>query len=153
MNLRPYVVFSPYSTYSRAEWARLRDDTPLTLTEADLENLSGLTERVSTAEVVEIYLPLSRLLNLYVESRQELHGDTENFLGKGSGKMPFIIGLAGSVAAGKSTSARVLQALLARWQQDKGGTLLRVSLAEAAPLGRKRGWKQAYPIVQWSVRR
>jgi type I pantothenate kinase len=88
----------------------------MTLSEADLENLSGLTERVSTDEVVEVYLPLSRLLNLYVEASQGLHGHTENFLRKGNNKMPFIIGLAGSVAAGKSTTARVLQALLARWQ-------------------------------------
>ena len=86
MNLRPSVAFSPYSTYSRKDWARLREDTPLTLSEADLENLSGLTERVSTDEVIEIYLPLSRLPNLYVESSQELHDDTENFLRKGDRK-------------------------------------------------------------------
>ncbi len=116
MNPRPTVAFSPYAIYSRAEWARLRADTPMTLNEADLENLSGLTERVSTEEVVDIYLPLSRLLNLYVEASQGLHGETENFLRKGNHKMPFIIGLAGSVAAGKSTTARVLQALLARWR-------------------------------------
>jgi len=70
---------------------------------------------VSAEEVVDIYLPLSRLLNLYVEAAQELHGSTTRFLRKGDGKMPFIIGLAGSVAVGKSTTARVLQALLARW--------------------------------------
>ena len=85
------------------------------LNEAELENLSGLTERVSEEEVVDIYLPLSQLLNFYVEASQELHGETEKFLGKGEGKVPFIVGLAGSVAAGKSTTARVLQALLARW--------------------------------------
>ncbi len=85
------------------------------LSEAELENLSGLTERVSEEEVVDIYLPLSQLLNFYVEASQGLHGETENFLGKGEGKVPFIVGLAGSVAAGKSTTARVLQALLARW--------------------------------------
>ena len=85
------------------------------LNEAELENLSGLTERVSEEEVVDIYLPLSQLLNFYVEASQGLHGETENFLGKGEGKVPFIVGLAGSVAAGKSTTARVLQALLARW--------------------------------------
>ncbi len=115
MNPRPTVAYSPYATYSREDWARLRADTPMTLSEADLENLSGLTERVSTEEVVDIYLPLSRLLNLYVEASQGLHSESENFLRKGDGKVPFIIGLAGSVAAGKSTTARVLQALLARW--------------------------------------
>jgi type I pantothenate kinase len=85
------------------------------LSEAELENLSGLTERVSTQEVVDIYLPLSRLLNFYVEALQELHDATTGFLRKRDGKVPFIIGLAGSVAVGKSTTGRVLQALLARW--------------------------------------
>ena len=108
MDIMPAVGFSPYTLYSREEWARLREDTPLTLNEADLENLSGVTERVSTDEVVDVYLPLSRLLNLYVEASQGLHGVTEEFLRKGNGKIPFVIGLAGSVAAGKSTSARVL---------------------------------------------
>ena len=109
----PAAVFSPYANYSRAEWARLRDETPMPLSEAEIENLSGLTERVSEEEVVDIYLPLSQLLNFYVEASQELHGETEKFLGKGECKVPFIVGLAGSVAAGKSTTARVLQALLA----------------------------------------
>ena len=115
MNPRPSVAFSPYIVYSRDDWAALRADTPMPLSEAELENLSGLTERVSTQEVVDIYLPLSRLLNFYVEALQELHGATTKFLRKGDGKMPFIIGLAGSVAVGKSTTGRVLQALLARW--------------------------------------
>src|SRR6185437_2143229 len=115
MNPRATVAFSPYALYLREDWARLRADTPMPLSEAELENLSGLTERISTEEVVDIYLPLSRLLNLYVESAQTLHASTTRFLRKGDGKMPFIVGLAGSVAAGKSTTARVLQALLARW--------------------------------------
>ena len=71
MNPRPSVAFSPYVGYSRDEWAALRADTPMPLSEPELENLSGLTERVSTQEVVEIYLPLSRLLNLHVEALQE----------------------------------------------------------------------------------
>src|SRR5690606_14053993 len=106
MNQRAAVALSPYAFYLREEWARLRADTPMPLTEAELENLSGLTEKVSTKEVVEIYLPLSRLLNFYVEAAQRLHKATEGFLRKGNGKMPFVIGLAGSVAAGKSTTAR-----------------------------------------------
>ena len=74
MNPRPHVAFSPYIVYLREEWAGLRADTPMPLTEAELDNLSSLTERVSAEEVVDIYLPLSRLLNLYVEAAQGLHG-------------------------------------------------------------------------------
>ena len=108
-------LLSPYQKFTREEWAALRADTPMTLTEEDVEQLSGLTERVSVNEVREVYLPLSRLLNLYVAAAQTLHKATSTFLGNNDGKMPFIIGLAGSVAVGKSTTGRVLQALLARW--------------------------------------
>jgi len=155
MNPRPSVAFSPYAIYSRAEWARLRADTPMTLNEADLENLSGLTERVSTEEVVDIYLPLSRLLNLYVEASQGLHGETENFLRKGDHKMPFIIGLAGSVAAGKSTTARVLQALLARWQSHPrvelvptDGFLFPNAVLEARELMARKGFPESYDLAR-----
>lgn len=151
MNPRPTVAFSPYAIYSRAEWARLRADTPLTLSEADLENLSGLTERISTDEVIEVYLPLSRLLNLYVEASQGLHGNTEQFLRKGDGKMPFVIGLAGSVAAGKSTTARVLQALLARWPSHPNvalvptdGFLFPNAVLEARSLMSRKGFPESY---------
>ena len=109
------LEFSPYRRFSRAEWARLRADTPLTLTEHDVQQLSGIIEQMSLSEVEEIYLPLSRLLNLHVRAAQELHAVTSHFLSRQDGKMPFIIGLAGSVAVGKSTAARVLKALLARW--------------------------------------
>ena len=147
------VAFSPYIVYGREEWARLRADTPMTLTESELENLSGLTERVSTSEVVEIYLPLSRLLNLYVEASQGLHGATTRFLRKGDGKMPFIIGLAGSVAAGKSTTARVLQALLARWPSHPRVDLVPTDgflnsnaiLEERGLMGRK-GFPESYDL-------
>ena len=106
---------SPYTLFSKRQWAKLRADTPMTLDESDIEALSGLTERLSMDEVREVYLPLSRLLNLYVAAAQGLHQAASEFLGRKDGKMPFIIGLAGSVAVGKSTTARVLQALLARW--------------------------------------
>jgi len=108
-------VASPFQEFTRVEWSRLRADTPMTLDELDVEQLSGINERLSMQEVEEIYLPLSRLLNLHVEAAQELHAVTTRFLGKQTVKMPFILGLAGSVAVGKSTTARVLQALLARW--------------------------------------
>jgi type I pantothenate kinase len=107
--------FSPYRVFSRDEWARLRADTPMTLAESELEQLSGLIEELSVREVEEIYLPMSRLLNLYVAGAQQLHQVSSKFLGHSDGKVPFILGVAGSVAVGKSTTARVLKALLARW--------------------------------------
>ncbi len=153
MNPRPTVAFSPYATYSRDDWAALRADTPMLLTEADLENLSGLTERVSTKEVVEVYLPLSRLLNLYVELLQVLHGSTTAFLRNGDGKMPFIIGLAGSVAVGKSTTGRVLQALLARWPSHPrvelvptDGFLFPNAVLEARGLMTRKGFPESYDL-------
>jgi len=106
---------SRYQSFTRVEWARLRADTPLTLGEDELKRLRGLNDRVSLTEVAEIYLPLSRLLSLYIGAGQALHGATATFLGAATPKVPFVVGLAGSVAVGKSTTARVLQALLARW--------------------------------------
>ena len=105
---------SPYRYFDRENWAKLRADTPLTISEADLERLRGLNVVISLKEVEEIYLPLARLLDLYVKATEGLFKATDQFLGASEGKVPFIIGLAGSVAVGKSTSARVLQALLAR---------------------------------------
>jgi len=108
-------LFSPYRVFTREEWARLRADTPMTLQPHELEQLSGIIEEVSVDEVEQIYLPLSRLLNLYVAAAQKLHSVSSEFLGRKDTKVPFVIGVAGSVAVGKSTTARVLKALLARW--------------------------------------
>lgn len=107
--------FSPYRQFNRKQWASLRQDTPMTLGTEDLDPLSGLIDVLSLDEIEQIYLPLSRLLNLYVSASQQLHAVTSTFLGRADKKMPFIIGVAGSVAVGKSTVARVLRALLARW--------------------------------------
>lgn len=109
------ALLSRYLTFDRASWSKLRDATPLTLSDEDLRRLRGLNEAVSTLEVEQIYLPLSRLLSLYVRATQELHRASQLFLGAATAKVPFIIGLAGSVAVGKSTTARILQALLSRW--------------------------------------
>ena len=109
------LQYSPYRVFSRDEWARLRADTPMTLEESELDQLSGLIEELSVEEVEQIYLPMSRLLNLYVAAAQQLHSVTSKFLGRTDGKVPFIVGVGGSVAVGKSTTARVLKALLARW--------------------------------------
>lgn len=106
---------SPYRHFDAKAWGRLRQDTPLVLTQDELENLRGRGERVSLDEVAQIYLPLSRLLNLYVRATQGLYGATSAFLGSAPSKVPYIIGIAGSVAVGKSTFARILRTLLARW--------------------------------------
>ncbi len=112
---RSSLRFSPYRVFSREEWAKLRADTPMTLVPRDLEQLSGLIEDLSMSEVEQVYLPMSRLLNLHVAGAQELHAVTNRFLGRKDGRVPYILGIGGSVAVGKSTTARVLRALLARW--------------------------------------
>lgn len=104
-----------YLTFDRNEWAELRAATPLTLREAELESLRGITDHIDLDEVRAVYLPLTRLLNLYVSATQNLHKVSAAFLGTLSPKVPYVIGVAGSVAVGKSTFARILQALLARW--------------------------------------
>lgn len=109
------VPYSPYRLFNREEWARLRADTPMTIVPKDLDALSGLIEELSIDEIEQIYLPMSRLLNLYVQASQELRAVSSTFLHHRDEKIPFIIGIAGSVAVGKSTTARVLRALLARW--------------------------------------
>jgi len=104
-----------YDAFPREAWGRLRASTPLTLDASDLDELRGLNEHLSLNEVETVYLPLSRLLNLRVAAAQTLHGVTGTFTGSERGAPPYIIGMAGSVAVGKSTTARVLRALLARW--------------------------------------
>ena len=104
-----------YLTFSRDDWAALRAATPLTLREGDLESLRGINERIDLDEVTAVYLPLTRLLNMYVAAAQNLHKLSAGFLGTLSKKVPYVIGVAGSVAVGKSTFARILEALLARW--------------------------------------
>src|SRR6184192_543591 len=106
---------SPYSIFSRDQWAALREDTPMTLTPDEVTRLRSLHDRLDMTEVEEIYLPISRLLSLYVAATQRLFRAQQRFLGTEDVKMPYLIGIAGSVAVGKSTTARVLKALLARW--------------------------------------
>ena len=106
---------SRYLTFSRDEWKDLRAATPLTIREKDLAQLRGINDLIDLDEVSEIYLPLTRLLNLYVSATQNLHRVSSTFLGTMAPKVPYVIGVAGSVAVGKSTFARILQTLLSRW--------------------------------------
>jgi type I pantothenate kinase len=144
---------SPYLRFPRDEWAALRADTPLTLDDADLDRIRGLVERVSLREVEEVYLPLSRLLNLYVGAVQGLYRATSTFLGHGEEKVPFLIGLAGSVAVGKSTSARVLRELLARWPNTPrvdlvttDGFLFPTRVLEQRGLMKRKGFPESYDV-------
>lgn len=105
---------SPYIHFDREKWASLRDNEPMTLTADDLAMLKGINEELSTTEVEEIYLPLSRLINLYVNAHSVRQNILLKFLNTPKQKIPFIVGIAGSVSVGKSTVARVLQALLSR---------------------------------------
>jgi len=145
---------SPYRSYSRAEWAALREDAPMTLTSEEVMKLRSLHDRLDMKEVEEIYLPLSRLLSLYVTATQRLFRAQERFLGVEDEKMPFIIGVAGSVAVGKSTTARVLQALLARWpgspQVDlvtTDGFLFPNAVLEREGLMEKKGFPESYDLA------
>ncbi len=113
--LAPDVDLSPFRVFDRHEWATLRADTPLTLSLEEIKGLQSMNDRLSLEEVVEIYLPLSRLLALYTAAAQGLYKATQRFLNAGDGKVPYVIGVAGSVAVGKSTTARVLEKLLTRW--------------------------------------
>jgi type I pantothenate kinase len=115
MEQRTEDGLSPYRVFSRAEWAERRADTPMTLTQEEVSRLRSLHDRLDIQEVGDIYLPLSRLLSMYVAATQRLFRAQQSFLGTEDSKMPYIIGIGGSVAVGKSTTARVLQALLARW--------------------------------------
>ena len=144
---------SPYRTFSRAEWAALREDTPMTLTQEEVTRLRSLHDRLDMKEVEEIYLPLSRLLSMYVAATQRLFVAQERFLGTEDTKMPYIIGVAGSVAVGKSTTARVLQALLARWPNvpkvdliTTDGFLFPNSVLEREGLMEKKGFPESYDL-------
>ena len=121
----PETGHSPYRTFTRDEWARLRADAPLTLGAEEVMQLQSLNDPISLDEVIAIYLPLTRLLSLYVAATQGLFRATQRFLlAENDGKVPYIIGLAGSVAVGKSTTARVLQQMLAHWPANPSVALV-----------------------------
>lgn len=109
------AIPSPYLEFTRGEWARLRENHPMNLDADEVARVRGLGDRIDVQEVEEVYLPLSRLLTFYVRAVRGLHEVTGDFLGENGVKMPFVIGVAGSVAVGKSTTARILQELLLHW--------------------------------------
>jgi type I pantothenate kinase len=153
MEQRTEDRLSPYRVYSRAEWAALREDTPMTLAPEEVAKLRSLHDRLDMAEIEDIYLPLSRLLSLYVEATQRLFRAQQRFLGTEDAKMPYVIGVAGSVAVGKSTTARVLQALLARWPNvpkvdlvTTDGFLYPNAVLEREGLMERKGFPESYDL-------
>ena len=144
---------SPYRIFSRAEWAERREDTPMTLKAAEVAEVRSLNDRLDMKEVEDIYLPLSRLLSLYVAATKRLFRAQQHFLRTGDAKVPYIIGVAGSVAVGKSTTARVLKALLARWPNTPRVDLLTTdgflypnAVLEREGLMEKKGFPESYDL-------
>jgi type I pantothenate kinase len=153
MEQRAQDNLSPYRTFSRAEWAALREDTPMTLTSEEVTRLRSLHDRLDLQEVEDIYLSLTRLLSMYVDATQQLFRAQERFLATSDVKMPFVIGVAGSVAVGKSTTARVLQALLARWPNvpkvdlvTTDGFLYPNSILAREGLMERKGFPESYDL-------
>lgn len=146
---------TPYLQFDRTQWAALRDSVPLTLKEAEIMKLKGINEDLSLEEVAQIYLPLSRLLNFYISSNLRRQAVLEQFLGTDGQKIPYVIGIAGSVAVGKSTTARLLQALLSRWPEHRtvelvttDGFLYPNKTLNERGIMKKKGFPQSYDIHQ-----
>jgi len=144
---------STYLSFSREEWKKLRDSTPLTLSPSDLEDIKGINEKISIAEVEDIFLPISRLLNLYYLGSRELYEARRTFLGTDHERIPFIIGVAGSVAVGKSTTSRLLRALMSAWPSAPGvdliptdGFLYPNSVLENRKLMNRKGFPESYDL-------
>jgi type I pantothenate kinase len=144
---------SPFVEFTRTEWRRRRDTTPLTLSAEEVERLRGVNDPISLKEVEEIYLPLSRLLSLHVAAVQDLHATTGTFLERTTPKVPYVIGIAGSVAVGKSTFARLLQTLLARWPSHPrvdlvttDGFLFPNRVLRARGLMERKGFPESYDL-------
>jgi type I pantothenate kinase len=145
------LELNPYHRFSKAEWAQYRDGEPMTLSAADIERLRALTDPISLAEAEEIYLPLSRLISFYVEAAPAVHRVSTRFLGTEDHQIPFIIGVAGSVASGKSTTSRILRALLQRWRTSPKVDLLTTdgflypnAVLEERNLAARKGFPESY---------
>jgi type I pantothenate kinase len=154
MDIRaPDQKYNPYRIFSREQWAALRNDTPMTLEPGEFDQLRSMHDRLDLQEVEDIYLPLSRLLSIYVDATQRLYYAQRQFLGIRDRKVPYIVGVAGSVAVGKSTTARVLQALLARWSPrpkvdlvTTDGFLHPNAVLERQGLMQKKGFPESYDL-------
>ncbi|MDR1762851.1 MAG: type I pantothenate kinase [Dysgonamonadaceae bacterium] len=149
----PVSSTSPYLLFDREKWAELRKSEPMTLTEDEIFALKGINEELSISEVRDIYLPLSRLLNNYVNSTFTRQAVMMKFLNEEVQQIPFIIGIAGSVSVGKSTCARVLQALLSRWKENfrvalvtTDGFLYPNAILEERGIMSKKGFPESYDI-------
>ena len=151
---------STYTVFDRASWADRRGKMPLVMDEGELDSVRGIMSGVDLDEVAQVYLPLSRLLRLYVESAQALAKATSDFLGHQEERVPFVIGLAGSVAAGKSTTARLLQLLMSRWPSKPKVDLLTTDgflypnhTLEAMGLMHRKGFPESYDTAKllWSI--
>jgi type I pantothenate kinase len=147
------VSANPFRRFPREEWASLRSDTPLSLSDQEIDSLRSVYERLSLVEVAEVYLPLSRFLNLHVKAAQSLGLLRDGFLHRPAMRSPFVIAIAGSVAAGKSTFARVLQAILARGPNHPSvelvttdGFLYPLALLEQRGLMKRKGFPESYDI-------
>lgn len=146
-------TYSPYFEFDRKAWNTSRDLPPLLLSEEEFEKLKGLNETIPMHEVATIYLPLSRLIHLYVSAFQQLHAKMTSFLGMPAPKSPYFIGIAGSVAVGKSTTARLLQTLLSRWDEHPrvdlvttDGFLYPNRVMEEKGIMNKKGFPESYDI-------
>jgi type I pantothenate kinase len=154
MDIRaPDQQYNPYRIFTRQQWAHLRDDTPMTLEPGEFDRLRSMHDRLDLQEVEDIYLPLSRLLSIYIDAMQRLYYSQRQFLGIRDRKMPYIVGVAGSVAVGKSTTARVLQALLTRWSPrpkvdliTTDGFLYPNAILERQGLMQKKGFPESYDL-------
>jgi type I pantothenate kinase len=145
--------YNPYRVFTRKQWSHLRDDTPMTLEPGEFDRLRSLHDRLDLQEVEDIYLPLSRLLSIYFDATQRLFYSQRQFLNIRDRKMPYIVGVAGSVAVGKSTTARVLQALLARWSPrpkvdliTTDGFLYPNAVLERQGTMQKKGFPESYDL-------
>jgi len=151
MPTTPQALPSPYVELDRAAWAGLREHYPMELTAADVSRLEGLEDRLDLNEIEQVYLPLSRLLAFYDQATTDLHHVTTDFLGERKARTPFVIGVAGSVAVGKSTTARILKELISRWDSNPSvelvttdGFLFPNSVLTERNLMTRKGFPEAY---------